>query len=650
MTLKRAEDTEEQKIVEKEEKKIVEKKVIERVSVKKIEAEQTETELEAVKPKYLELSERREWSGGELLLYCLAQEKVPYIFGVVGGQWVTFMDALYREGENLGIKYIGTRHEQAAAHMADAYARLTGKPGVCLGTVGPGAADLIPGVYPAYADSIPMVVLTVQNQTWKSYPDYGSSQGCDQLSLFKGVVKWNAMISHWKRIPQMVQQAFRIATAGQPGPVHLDIPVNILFEVGSIENVRIVPAERYRATKPATGDPELVKLAAKMLVEAKFPLIHCGGGVLRSKASQEVAELAEYLGAVVTGTAFARDVLSDEHPLYFATGNYGGVAAKTQADTVLLVGSTLNVYDFWGQPPGWKSPEEQKFIQIDIDPEMIGVNRDVDLAIVGDAKSTLRAIINEVKKLTSKKPPNPAIEALRQVAEMGTQGLKELMESDIKPIHPLRVAKEVRDFFPKNAISILDGGNAVMWYTFAHRIYEPGTHLQALDSGHLGVGLPYAIGAKLTEPQRPVFAICGDGAFMFNIQELETAARLELPFVVIIMNDRQWGMIKTAQKLNFGERFIGVDFIDVRYDQVAKAMGCYGERVEDPKEIRPALERAVKSNKPAVLDIIIDREAALTPPGLEFIYSMWLEGCQVPKIEEKTEEATKLKEDVREAA
>ncbi|MGQ9722087.1 MAG: thiamine pyrophosphate-binding protein [Candidatus Jordarchaeum sp.] len=642
MSLKRTEDIKEEKAVEK--------KVIERVAVKKIETEPSEIGVEELKPKYLEMSERREWTGGELLLSCLAQEKVRYIFGVVGGQWVTFMDALYREGENLGIKYIGTRHEQAAGHMADAYARLTGKPGVCLGTVGPGAADLIPGVYPAYADSIPMVVLTVQNQTWKCYPDYGSSQGCDQLSLFKSVVKWNAMISHWKRIPQMVQQAFRTATAGQPGPVHLDIPVDILFEMGSLEDVRIVPPERYRAIKPATGDPDLVKRAAKMLVEAKFPLIHCGGGVLRSRASQEIAELAEHLGAVVTGTAFARDALSDDNPLYFATGNYGGVAAKTQADTVLVVGSSLSVYDFWGKPPGWKSPEEQKFIQVDIDPEMIGLNRDVDLPIVGDAKSTLRAIINEVKRLTGKKTPNPAFTALRQAAEMQIQGLKELMESDVKPIHPLRVAKEVRDFFPKNAISILDGGNIIMWYTFVHRVYEPGTHLQALDSGHLGVGLPYAIGAKLTDPKRPVYAICGDGAFMFNIQELETATRLEVPFVVIVMNDRTWGMIKSAQRLNFGDRFIGVDFFDVRYDLVAQAMGCYGERVEDPKEIRPALERAVKSNKPAVLDVIIDKEVNLAPPGLEFIYAMWLEGCEVPKIEEKSEEGTKVKEDVKEVA
>jgi acetolactate synthase-1/2/3 large subunit len=560
------------------------------------------------------------------------------------------MDALYREGKNLGVEYIGTRHEQAAAHMADAYARLTGNPGVCLGTVGPGAADLVPGVYPAYADSIPMIILTVQNQTWKSYPDHGSTQGLDQLELFKGVVKWNAMISHWKRIPELVRQAFRNATASQPGPVHLDIPVNILFETGPEESVRIVPAERYRATKPPVGNPELVKQAAKMLVEAKFPLIHPGGGVMRSRASKEIAELAEHLGAAVTGTVCARDALPNDHPLYFAAATYGALTAQTQADTVLVVGSSLCDYDFWGQPPAWKTPEEQKFIQIDIDPQMIGVNRDVDVAIVGDAKATLRAIIEEVKKMTNKRSPNPNIQACRQAAEMQIAGLKDFAESDMKPIHPLRVIKEVREFFPKNAVSIIDGGNTTLWYTYLNKIYEPGTFLQAADSGHLGVGLPYAIAAKLVEPSRPVYAICGDGSFMLQIHELETAARLRVPIVVVVNDDRQWGMIKGGQKASFGERYIGVDFTDVRYDLVAQAMGCYGERVEEPGEIRPALQRAVKSNKPAVLDIVIDQEANLSPPELGMILSIWLEGVEPPKVEEVAEEKPKVKEGLEEAA
>jgi len=588
-------------------------------------------------------------SGGELLLRCIAQERVRYIFGVVGGQWLPFMDAIYRKGKELGVEYIGTRHEQAAAHMADAYARLTGIPGVCLGTVGPGAVDLVPGVYPAYADSIPIVILTVQNQTWKIYPDHGSTQGCNQLDLFKGVVKWNAVISHWKRIPELVQRAFRTATAGQPGPVHLDIPVDVLAEMGPEESVRIVPAERYRATKLPAGNPELVKKAAKMLAEANFPLIHPGGGVMRSKASEEVRELAEYLGAAVIPTVYARDALPNDHPAYYPPASMGALTAQPQADVVLVVGASVCDYDFWGQPPVWGPHDKQKWIQIDIDPEMIGVNRDVDVAIVGDAKETLRAILEEVKKLTEKKPLNPALKACTEALESQRQTYKQYIEEDITPIHPLRVIKECREFFPKNAISIIDGGNTALWYTYLNLIYEPGTFLQAADSGHLGVGLPWAIAAKLAQPERPVYAICGDGSFMLNIQELETAARLELPLVIVINNDRQWGMIKGGQKLAFEERYIGVDFTDVRYDLVAQAMGCHGERVTEPKEIRPALERAVKSNKPAVIDVVVDREANLVPPDLAMINAIWLEGVEMPKVEE-AEEKPPVREGVEEAA
>ncbi|MGQ9722091.1 MAG: thiamine pyrophosphate-binding protein [Candidatus Jordarchaeum sp.] len=589
-------------------------------------------------------------SGGDLLLRCIAQEKVRYIFGVVGGQWLPFIDAIYREGKNLGVEYIGTRHEQAAAHMADAYARLTGIPGVCLGTVGPGAVDLVPGTYPAYADSIPMVILTVQNQTWKIYPDHGSTQGCDQLDLFKGVVKWNALISHWKRIPELVQRAFRTAAGGQPGPVHLDIPVDVLAEMGPEDSVRIVPAERYRAVKLPVGNPELVKKAAKILVEAQYPLIHPGAGSMRSRASKELAELADYLGAPVIGSVCARDVLPNDHPLYYPAASMGALTAMGQADAVLMVGSSLCDYDFWGNHPPWGHPDKQKWIQIDIDPNMIGVNRDVDVPIIGDAKETLKAILEEVKKLTGKKPPNPALTACTQALESQREQYKQYIEEDVTPIHPLRIIKEVREYFPRNAISIVDGGNTALWYTYLNLVYEPGTFLQAADSGHLGVGLPYAIAAKLVDPKRPVYAVCGDGSFMLNIQELETAARLEVPIIIIVNDDRQWGMIKGGQKLVFGERYLGVDFIDVRYDLVAQAMGCHGERVTEPKQIRPALERAVKSGKPAVIDVVVDREANLVPPDLAMINAIWLEGVEMPKVEEEVPEKPKVKERVPEAA
>jgi acetolactate synthase-1/2/3 large subunit len=286
--------------------------------------------------------------------------------------------------------------------------------------------------------------------------------------------------------------------------------------------------------------------------------------------------------------------------------------------------------DFWGRPPAWGEPEVQKLIQIDIDGANIALNRRVDLAIIGDAKSTLSEILREVKRRTARREERPDLADYREAQDAWLSSFLELGASEEIPIHPLRLIKDVREFFPRDAISCVDGGNTAVWAHYLNRIYEPRTFLWPSDSGHLGTGLPYAIGAKLARPDVPVYAICGDGAFMLSVQELETARRLNLPVVIVVANDRAWGMIKGSQMLNYDSCYIGVDFSDVRYDKVAEAMGCYGERVEEPSEIKPALRRAVDSGLPSVLDVVIDSEANLNPPDLETLSGLWLEGCELP--------------------
>jgi len=570
--------------------------------------------------------------GADLLVKCLIQEKVRYIFGIPGGQLCPILDAVRRFGHEAGLDFVMTRHEQAAAHMADAYARVTGEPGVCMGTIGPGGADLVPGVYPAWADSIPLIVLTAQNQTWKSYPERGSMQSLEQVNLFAPITKWQARVTHWQRIPELVQRAFRIAVSGRPRPVHLDLHVDVLVATGEEDSLSFRPLlpERYRPTRPPVADPELIDQAAQMLVEAERPLIHPGGGALRSGAWEEVRELAEYLSAPVTTSTGACGVLPEDHPLCLIPGGYGALGAQAMADVVLLVGGRLGDTDFWGQPPFWGEPEAQKLIQIEIEPENVALNRPVDLALVGDAKATLRALIDAVKRRTPPIPERPEMAEYRAVQEGWLAQFEAQAASDQKPIHPLRLIRDVRAFFPRDAISVVDGGNTTVWAHYLNRIYEPRSFLWPADSGHLGTGLPYAIGAKLARPDRMVYALCGDGAFGLNVQELETAARLGLSFVIIVVNDRQWGMIKAKQMSAYDARYIGVDFTDVRYDQVARAMGCWGERIEDPKEIVPALERAVASDKPAVLDVVVDQWAHLTPPDLENLDAVWMEGCDLP--------------------
>jgi acetolactate synthase-1/2/3 large subunit len=570
--------------------------------------------------------------GADLLVECLIQEEVPFVFGIPGGQLCPILDAIRRFGADAGLQFVMTRHEQAAAHMADAYARVTGKPGVCMGTVGPGAADLVPGVYAAWADSIPMVVLTAQNQGWKSYPDRGSMQSLDQIGLFDPITKWSARVTHRRRIPELVQRAFRVAVSGRPRPVHLDLHVDTLVATGddSSSDFRPLPPRRYRPEQGPIAQPALIEQAARMLVGAERPLIHPGGGVLRSGAWEEVHELAEHLSATVTTTQGARGVIPEDHPLCLIPASFGALGAQAVSDVVLLIGGRMGDVDFWGQPPFWGEPEAQKLIQIDVEPENVGLNRPVDLALLGDARSTLAALVEAVKKLSASIPERPDMAEYRTAQEVWQAQFQEHANSDARPIHPLRLMRDIRAFFPREAICVADGGNTNVWAHYVNRVYAPRAFLWAADSGHLGTGLPYAMGAKLARPDRPVYAICGDGSFGLNIQELETAARLKLPLVVVVANDRQWGMIKSAQMAAYDARYIGVDFDDVRYDQVAQAMGCWGERVEDPQEITPALERAVASGKPAVLDVIIDPWANLTPPDLETLDAVWMEGCELP--------------------
>jgi acetolactate synthase-1/2/3 large subunit len=570
--------------------------------------------------------------GADVLVQCLLQEEVRYVFGVPGAQPTTFTDAIARFGRERGIDFIMTRHEQAAAHMADAYARLTRKPGVCLGTVGPGAVDLVPGVYEAYVNSVPMLVLTAQNQTWRSYPDHGSIQACNQMDLFKPITKWNALVSHWKRIPELVREAFRMALTGRPGPVHLDLPVDVLFEEGDESEVSVLPPSCYRATAPQQGDPELVAQAAQVLAHARRPFIHVGGGGHFSGASSDIVALAEFLGCPVSTSASARGTIPEDHPLYLIPMGFGSLKARQEADAVLVLGSRLGAYDLWGKAPIWGKPGEQKIIQVDTAPESLGENREVDLAVLGDVGAVVKAIRGQLAEIAEERPEHAQMAEYRSVQEQWLDNFRKLAQSDAAPIHPLRVVSDVRSFFPRNAVAVIDGGNTAIWGHYLTRIYEPGSLLWHGDSGMGGGGLPKAIAAALVRPDRPVFAILGDGFFAMNMQELETATRLGTNnLVVVVSNDRAFGMIKAAQDGAFAKRYIGVDFYDVRYDEVARACGWHGERVERPEEITPALQRATAAGKPALLDVIVDAQANLSPPDFGTVVAIWMEGVKFPE-------------------
>ncbi|MGC8949428.1 MAG: thiamine pyrophosphate-binding protein [Thermoprotei archaeon] len=578
-------------------------------------------------------------TGGEILKRVLEKEGVRYVFGVPGDQLYPFLNALY----DSKIKFVTFHHEANAAHAADGWARVTGELGVVVATVGPGAANLVGGVYPAFAENIPILIITAQNQTFRSYPDRGSMQALDQLSLFKPITKWNTIINHWSRIVELTERAIRVALSDKPGPVHIDIPSDVLHQTVDEENVKIHERENYRPMKKPIPEFETLKRIAKMLISAEKPIIHAGGGVIRSGASKELIELAEYLQIPVTTSVSGRGCIPEDHPLCLIPHSFGALTAQNEADLVLLIGSKLGDLDFFGRPPLWGDYDAQKFIQIDVSAENIALNRPVEIGVVGDAKETLAALLDIVKKEV---PPRSMLEKNRYYKDLERQWIEQfesMSMTDQIPIHPLRVIREVRSFYPRNAISVIDGGNTTVWAHYLNRIYEPNTFLSSTagDSGHLGSGVGYAIAAKLAYPDKDVYCITGDGAFSMGMADLETAKRLGLQITFIVLNDSSWGMIRAGQTLYYEKRYIGVDFSEIRYDLIAKAIGCYGERVEDPKEIKNALERAKASELPAVIDIKIDRE--VIPPDFQTLATIWLEGCEPPPKIVKKEESTLAK-------
>ena len=425
----------------------------------------------------------------------------------------------------------------------------------------------------------------------------------------------------------MVRHAFRVAMSGRPGPVHLLIPQDILDGLGDLESVNIYPPEQYRFSAMArqAANAELVQQAARMLVDAKLACIHIGNGCERAQANEEVKELAELLGMPVTKTARALSLFPCGHPLALNGLNLGGILAHIEPDTLLVVGTRMGEMSGFGKAPGWGDPSTTKTIQIDSEPTNIGLNRPVDLGLVGDAKVVLRQLINEIKLLTKAREPHPKVAEYKELQAQWRAGLDKISDDMQDPLCIGSVYRECNKFYGNDSITVLDGGNTTWWGVHYH-VNRPGTKtIHSSCYGHLGTGLPYAIGAKLAYPERPVYCVTGDSAFCFNIQEIETALRENLPVVVLVMVDGAWGMEKTAQRRTWGRDapWFGVyNAEELRYDKVCESMGGHGEFVSAASEIIPALERSVQSGRVSVIHCQIDPDSNVWPPGIELWNAM----------------------------
>ncbi len=556
---------------------------------------------------------KKDLDGGDLLVRSLLSEGVKYIFGITGGELLRIYDAIYRFGRNEGLDTIMVRHEQNGAHAADAYARATGEIGVCMGTVGPGVMHLIPAVASAWADSIPLLVIGAQ--VAKIFDNTGIIQGyIDQMAAMKPITKLQISLENPSEIPEAIQKAIKTALSGRRGPVYLEFRETALVRAASEEDVnKIQGSQQYRQKVRIKAKDEDIKAIVNLLKTAEKPLIIAGGGTLASEASGEVKKLStNYMiptGTTVNGIG---SISRDESTYVGSMFTLNALrTAASKADIVLSFGCKWDYTTLFGDVPFWN--KNQKLIQVDIDSKEIGKNRTAEIGIVADAKSVLRQLLLEMEKSLPKEKITEWSEwndFLQEfyIAELAQN--EKFLKSDKKPMLPQRLVLEIYNFFPPETIYTIDGGDIM---AFSHMFISyfsrfPRSYLYPVGMGHLGVGLPYAIGAKLAKPNNPVVAITGDGSFLFSAQELDTAVRFNLPIICIISNNSCWGMIKGNQYLNYGKRYCDTDLPATNFAEIAKSYGCYAEKITNPDEFQGALQRAVDSKRPAVIDVDVSFE------------------------------------------
>jgi thiamine pyrophosphate-dependent acetolactate synthase large subunit-like protein len=525
-------------------------------------------------------------SGNDLVAKALQDEGVDTVFYLTGGPMV---DVASRCIER--FRSVDVRHEQAAAMAAHAYSRVSGKPGVCFAASGPGVTNLITGVGNAFVDAVPVVALGGASAV--SQTGMGAFQEMDQVGMFKPITKYAERVIDVRRIPEIINKAFRVATGGQPGPVYVDLPGDVLYN--RVEESEVMFPNRPHSIPRVAADPNLIKQAIAMLKQAQRPIILTGSGVFWSGAMDELKEFVDLTHIPFYTTPQGRGVIPEDHPLSFLGARN---QAWKEADAVLIIGTRLNFIVGFGLPPRWDAGV--KIAQVDISDEEIGRNRPVDLGIVGDAKTVLRQLIDEAGAF-HKRNELPWVDKLRGYDRKSQEKSEALLNSDATPIHPLRLCKEVRDFMDRDAIIVVDGHEILNFARQSIPFFAPGHSVNAGPNGCMGVAVPFGLGAKVAKPDKQVIVLSGDGSFGMNGMEIDTMVRHNVPALIVISNNGGWagkGTMDAGRDLGFS-----------RYDKMAEVFGAYGELVERPKDIRPAMERAVKSGKPAVVNVITDPNA-----------------------------------------
>ena len=540
-------------------------------------------------------------NGGELVVRVLESAGVRELFVLHGGH----LDAILQAAHDHEFRLIDTRHEQAAAHAADGWARTTGRLGVAVCTAGPGITDAVTGVTNAYLDCSPMLLIggAAPLRDAEKLPLQG---GFDQVALFTPITKWAHQVTHTERIPELLARAIRVATEGRPGPVYLEIPIDVLFSNVDEERVEI-PTAIGRHSPPAPA-PAAIAQTIDWLHEAERPIIIAGGGAFCSGASAALRSFAEHTHIPVFANPRANGLVPADHPL--CGGGVGNLAGLRMAglelpDAVLLLGARIGL--FTGGQSGAMLPHDARLVQVDICAEELGRNRELALGIAADCNETLLAL--QAAASNRSWPDRQQWLGVTAAVREGHRALfAEALTDEKPPIHPYRLASAIADVVEPDAIIVADGGETASWMQMTARINEPGHFLTHGYLGCLGTGMPFAIAAKLAHPDKQVVCIVGDGSVGLNFSEFDTMVRHQLDIVVVVNNDQQWGMSAHGQDILFGSgRRVATDLHATRYDQAAAGFGCRGELVEQPADLVPALQAALASDRPSCINVMTDR-------------------------------------------
>jgi acetolactate synthase-1/2/3 large subunit len=539
--------------------------------------------------------------GGRLVVEALRKEGIKYLFSLCGSS----INPIYDACLDAGIKIIDTRHETAAVFMADVWSRITGEPGVSAVTSGPGHTNSLTGIATAWKAHSRVIAISGNYET--GHDEMGAMHEMDQIALTKPITKWSKLITDAASIPKYMTIAFRQVMSGIPGPVHLSFAQDLLLKKVDAPALEESEPRHFRSETLPAGNAVLIDQAAQLLLSAHKPAAVVGGGVLWSKAGPALKTFAETYQIPVFSMGLGRGVLPENHPLSFgyASARLNGAGkAFTEADVILFVGQRLNFRVGYGLLPAFNP--EAKFIEIDLCAEEIGRNRPVEVGIVGDA----RIVLEQLTQAAGSNRPTTRGDWVARVRSYQYDLLdkwRPWLESSAKPIHPLRLCDEVRKLVDQNATVVLDGGDIMQWARGSIPAYGPA---QVMDSGPMAaisMGIPFGIGAKLARPEAKVIVLSGDGSFGFHIMEFSTAVRHGTPFVAVIGNDCAWGMIKNDQLGLYGDRrIVGTELGLIRYDKVVEDLGGYGELVQDPDQIAPALQRAFASGLPACINVVTE--------------------------------------------